>query len=323
MSRIEIRGPHAVAPGETAQFTAIARLSDGSTRDLTAEVSWKSENSSVLAFAGGGLATGRTRGESRIAAMFDAWNLPGWKDVIVVPTSTFRLSGQVSEADIPPGPPVYVADARVEVTAGVGAGLLTNTDQHGFYRLYGVAGETGIRVTKDGYQSQALSVHVVDHQQLPIALAPSTPRADRSSTYTLTITAGGDCRERLPEEARSRQYAAVVTQRGPDLDVRVTGATFGIGGDRFGGTVESGRAAFSLGEYNPHTGATPHLVEKLAAARFLGVDGTVVATGPADHLAGRLEGSLLSFDRDPGGDGQPPIPIAWCRSVTHMFVLSR
>ena len=37
-------GPSSVAPGATAQFTAIADFSDGTSRDVTAEATWRSQS---------------------------------------------------------------------------------------------------------------------------------------------------------------------------------------------------------------------------------------------------------------------------------------
>lgn len=54
MSRLEVAGPSAVPPGETAQFRATAHFSDGTTRDVTGEAAWLSSNSSVLTLSGGG-----------------------------------------------------------------------------------------------------------------------------------------------------------------------------------------------------------------------------------------------------------------------------
>ena len=171
VARIEIVGPPALAPGETAQFNLIAHLTDGSRRDVTNDARWSAADwppGSVLSIAGPGLATGRERGDAWLRAVFSAGTvLSNAKDVIVVPAGTYRLNGVVSEAGVQTRP---VSDALVEVTTGAGAGLFTSTRGDGSYRLYGVSGESNIRVTKDGYQPQTQTVIVTDHQTLDITL---------------------------------------------------------------------------------------------------------------------------------------------------------
>jgi hypothetical protein len=77
-----------------------------------------------------------------------------------------------------------VVGARLEVTTGAGAGLFTTTSADGSYRLYGVAGETNIRVTKQGHQPQTRTLAVADHQTFNIELLPPVPRLDVSGTYS-------------------------------------------------------------------------------------------------------------------------------------------
>jgi len=63
---IEITEPATVAPGTTAQYTAVGKDSQGATRDLTGEVTWRSSDA-VLSMSARGLATGRSVGEVTIA----------------------------------------------------------------------------------------------------------------------------------------------------------------------------------------------------------------------------------------------------------------
>lgn len=112
-TRLEIAGPDAVAPGESAQFAATAYQSDGSTRNVTNEAQWRSGNPSVLSISANGLATGRERGEAPITAAF-AGRTANKSNVFVLPAGTYRLAGAVRDAG------VLVSGARVEVTAGTG-----------------------------------------------------------------------------------------------------------------------------------------------------------------------------------------------------------
>ncbi|MFA5508974.1 MAG: Ig-like domain-containing protein [Vulcanimicrobiota bacterium] len=55
--------------GESQDFTAEALYSDGSTKDLTSQVSWDSENKATATMAGA-TASGLVEGQSRITATF-------------------------------------------------------------------------------------------------------------------------------------------------------------------------------------------------------------------------------------------------------------
>lgn len=316
--RVEILGPPAVAPGETARFSLVAHLTDGSGRDLTNEAIWSSYPGyeQLVSIAGPGLVTGRERGDAYISAAFERHFVV--KEVIVVPAGTYRLAGLVREAGIPTGP---VVGARVEVTTGGGAGLTTYTDLWGKFRLYGVSGETSLRVTKDGYQPVVRTVVLGDHQTFDIEVPLPAPRADVSGIYTLTITAADHCGvglgdRHVPEEARVRTYTAAVGQDGPQLAVRLSGATFHALSSFFGGRVEPGRVVFDFTWYD---GEQPTVIEQLLTSRFLVLDGSVVAAVSANRLAGMFSGSFRIYETAWVWGGM----MASCHSQRHQFVLSR
>src|SRR5262245_24750562 len=62
---ITLDGPRTVAPNGTAQLTLIAQLSDGTTKDVTRDAVWTTNNPSRVTIAAG-LATGRILGEANI-----------------------------------------------------------------------------------------------------------------------------------------------------------------------------------------------------------------------------------------------------------------
>lgn len=313
---VEIVGPREVAPGETVQFSLVARLTDGASRNVTNEANWSPGWGQEVSIAAPGAVTGRARGHTYIEARFDRHYAN--RLVIVVPAGTYRLQGRVAEPD---GPTVGVAGARVEVTTGAGAGLFTFTDWWGGYWLYGVSGETSLRVTREGYQSATPTVVVADHLTFNVELPLIVPRADVSGIYTLTITAADHCRVGpgegdLPEEIRVRTYTAAVRQEGPGLVVTLSGARFVAGDAQIVGRVEPGRLVF---DFNWYDGEGPYVVEQLTDSRLLVLDGIVVAAGPANRHAGTLSGTFRIF----GAGGVWTTPIAGCSSNSHQFVLSR
>lgn len=319
---LEIVGPGSVSPGGTVAFAATARLADGSSKDVTADGFWHSSAASVLSIGAGGHAVAHQNGETRLSVNYA--NLLASRDVVVVPAGTYRLAGIVIEAGTSDA---ALADALVQVIIGSGAGLSTTTGQDGRYRLYGVAGDTEVQVTKEGYLARAVRVVVADHVTQDFDLSLQQPREDFSGAYTLTVTAANSCRDRLPEAIRSRSYTAALTQNGPHVDVRLSGAHFAVTsggrGDHFRGRVDPGGLSFSL---NAHSyqyygyAQYPDIVEKLAdGSGYVAVDGSVVVRGTRARLAGILDGSYQFFKWDPAWGGTV---TAECRGG-HEFVLSR
>ncbi|MGH9200604.1 MAG: carboxypeptidase regulatory-like domain-containing protein [Vicinamibacterales bacterium] len=315
---LSIAGPNTIPPGETAQFTATARQSDSSTRNVTNEVAWRTGNQSVLTISSTGLATGRDRGESSIQASLGGRTAIK-DDVIVVPAGTYRLIGTLRESGF------LVSGARVEVTAGTGQGLAVTAN--GGYRLYGVAGDIEVRVTADGYQEQRKRLQVTSHQTLDFDLILSRPRPDVSGTYTLTVTAAPECRAALPAETGIRTYTAVVGQGGPRLTVTLEGSRFfvdrGRTFNRFGGTVEPSGATFYVTGPDDfyYSSYGLDVVELLTDTTFFAFSGSAATTVSSAGLSGTLTGPIetLQSTTTPGRFER----IASCRSTGHQFVLSR
>lgn len=86
--RLEIAGPPSVPPGGTTQFTAVARLADGSSRDVTEEASWGSSNRMALTVLAGRV-IGVQTGDARVSVSFNGRNAN--REVIVVAQDTFRI----------------------------------------------------------------------------------------------------------------------------------------------------------------------------------------------------------------------------------------
>jgi hypothetical protein len=322
---LELLGPATIPPGETAQFKVVEHLSDGTTLDLTTSAKW-SVSGSALAVEGG-LVTARTAGEGTLTA---ALTLPtrylsATKGIIAVPAGTYRLIGQVTELPVPGGP---VVGARVEVTSGSGRGLLAITGDDGRYRLYGVGAETTVRISKDGYVPQDRDVLVTDHQQLDAALALEQQRPGIEGKYLLTIAAASECRTKLPEEARSRTYAADISQLGNQLTAKLSGGSFVLSragaGSRFTGRLEPSGIVFSLTDmdwyYYGFGGPYGDIVEQLNPMTQLLVQGKVAVPLPP-ATAGTLDGSIIVYSGDDVRSGSRRGTSIWCTSKTHRFSL--
>jgi hypothetical protein len=254
---VRIEGPELVEPGSTAQYRAIAQMSDNTTQDYTASARWSPSGGLVAAISATGLLTANKAGESQIQAQ-----VPGFyatQKVLVLPAGTFRLTGMVSEAGLP------LSEARVTVVSGTGTGLNALTDYSGTYRLYGVAGSVQVEVSRLGYSTVVRQTVVSENTMLDFSDVRQTGGVESyAGTYTLTFKVGPNCWEdrvfggtlykAFPPEMRERRYTATVKQDGVQLWVTLSGATLvsdlGLA-NGFAGRIEPGRVTFSLGrDYN-------------------------------------------------------------------------
>jgi hypothetical protein len=119
-----------------------------------------------------------------------------------------------------------------------------------------------------------------------------------------------------------------VSQDGPHLVARLTGATFTLlkdgRGDHFRGRMEPDGVTFSLTPYTWYYKGygEPYgdLVEQIATSIYLVVDGLAVASVSPTHLSGTLSGSFQVFGSDPRWG---PRVTAKCRAEDHRFTFSR
>jgi hypothetical protein len=325
VARLEIGGPDSVPPGEQVQLSATAVLTDGTTRVVTSQVEWGSINDTLSVTSAGLVTAGPERGEGHITAKYSqppyihagaAW---ATREQFVLPAGTFRLYGSVQEEG------VYLDGVRVEITSGSAAGM--SVIANGFFRFYGVEGETDIRVSKQGYETQVRRATVTNHHTEEFVLALSRPRPVVEGTYSLTITAAAECRANLPVEAHQRMFRAVVVQDGPKLTVTLEGAKFPsdplLGpGNRFSGSVDPEGVTFQLfGYYDDGTGVyPPSLMEALDPPVHLTFLGKASAAATKTGFAGRLDGTVAMLTVLSVYDYQLG---AYCQSADHEFILTR
>jgi hypothetical protein len=313
--RLEIVGPGSIPPDGSEQFRVVGYWSDGSQRNVTNEAAWSSEDRSIVSVLATGLASGLKRGETDIHAAFA--EIFATKRVFVLPPGTFRVSGMVLDAN------VEVTGARVEVAAGSSAGLSTISEA-GNYALYGVAGPTEIRASKEGFSPRVERVDVSNHRSLNIYLALERPPWDPSGTYTLTIAAAPECRSVLPEDARVRNYRVVLKLSTVNAryvavsfeEPRLADSNWSFWTGRIGDTSV-------LFEANEYYGAA--LIEQLSESRFFFLSvGTYASTMRAEvsplpvGLEGTFHGTLAV-----GVSRLFYESTARCASGNHRFTFSR
>jgi hypothetical protein len=297
ISGLQIVGPDRLPPGSSDRMTALALKTNGSQEDVTAQVSWSSDNPGVLAIDGSGRVTAHDPGAATVQAVMREHTTT--QPVIVVPKDTFVLSGVVLHTVVP------LEGAKVEiVSAAVGGGLTATTDSNGVFTLFGLAGHVKLRVGKDEYKPKFPTIDMSADQSIDVDLTPSSDLPDlRAGKYAVTLSIG-TCAESVafPSELRVRTYRATVTQTSDVLDVRLEGASFvtrrGLGDHFQVGLVPDGfyfsinRVDFYRGYYNQQ--ATQFDVfEQVSANQQLGIFGQGTGTGTEDRITARLDGGFV------------------------------
>ena len=320
--RVEVTAPTEIAPGASVQLAATAVKSDGSIENVTNLARWSSSNSGVLSVSATGVATADRRGEAQIMAGFEFTS--GSARVMVLPSGTYRLAGQVSENGF------GVRDVTLTVVAGIGEGLSTRTGASGDYFLYGVSGAIRLRAVGEGYIDAIQDLDVTAHSIHQVEMQAAQPIESLGGTYTLTLTAG--CRSSvgtLPSPARQRTYVAIVSQEQRQLAVSLTGAEFLLyegRGNHFTGTVQAaGGVTFEIGNvsydyfyYSPRCYRCD-LVERFSPTAALVIGGNVAAERAPSEIAGVLFGTFWLSDGTTAPLTRFP---SYCTGV-HDFVMRR
>jgi len=288
--RITISGPATIAPGSTAQLTATVLYTNGSTTNQTDLVQWHSSDTSILTVAAGGVASGIQSGDVTVTATLNP-AIAGTQAIEVVPTGTFRLSGTVS------GFGSTVSGATIQVNGGIGAGLSVLTNFAGAYRVYGVAGNVQVTVSKDAYVPVIQNVNVTGNTTVNFDMAPINPPPVLAGTYTLRFIADPSCATdgagALPSIARDRRYTATIDQSQNRLHVVLSGATLVPGADTMYGTLAGdGSATFYLDDYFYYKTFDVAEVLPDGSGHVWAPTGGIIASRSGNNLAGTLDGDL-------------------------------
>jgi hypothetical protein len=328
-----VDGPGSLPPGDNAKYTATARWSDGSSRDVTNEATWSTSDESVLTVTAGTVAA-RTSGEAEVRAGFGGRS--HGRFVYVVPSGRFLLRVRVSDGVIPASP---IFDAKAEVVSGPAAGLSSSTDWDGTLTLVGVTADVELRVTKDGFDPIRQAMHVDRNgSSIEVRLFPSTSRPQLSGAYQLTINSGtclGD--GTLPEEVKVRTYTAAIWEPGGKPNVRLSGAIFadrecancpfGGNGSSFTGLTQVLDTRFTLTKYAPalywNDGVHPSVAERLADGTFLSISGQAIVRPTPEGFVGTLDGSITIYDSLSLSTDREGRVLATCISNSHRFAFVR
>jgi hypothetical protein len=242
------------------------------------------------------------------------------------PLREFLLSGSVADT-------AYrsLTGAKVEVIAGIGAGTVTTTNEHGRFFMPGTfTGTVTMKASKEGYRSEAVTVprHPLPTPTPPdvkldsyFTLQPDGPSVNLEGEYILTLTADSACAN-LPDAARTRSYSVTIAlgSRPSTFIGRVSGA----------GLISSPFSPFfAIGVAGDFARTTLGVLEQLDATSYLAVAGGVGATVGPSGITSPLNAQFVHCPNQPvmspgeywwcGADVQS----ADCSSVNHQLTLIR
>jgi hypothetical protein len=296
VQRVEINGPSSIAPGQTASYSVIEYLSNGTSRALPT-AAWASSNASLIQITSSGVATAQPRtGESTISVKTTK---SAGKEVTVMPPGTFRLVGTVTDAD---QTNVTIPDAQVEV---MGGGPSVTTNAVGTFRLYGVPGDSEIRVTREGYRAIEERLQLSTNTTRNFRMSIDGALRNYGGNYTLVVEARANCGGPRPlaTEWKRRTYDATVLQNGSKLEVQLTEPRFvstpSFRGDRFGGAITPVGANFLI-EWDYYYSGVANITERLPDGSTLYISGSATTSGSPSGLSGVLSGFFDHYS--PGGE---------------------
>ena len=163
--------------GLTAQFTATAAMSNGTTQNVTSQATWTSSNASIATVNAAGVVTGVGPGDVDITATFQS---VAGRLRVTVAVRTFTLSGHVTDGTSGG----ILPNINIAITAGPHTGASARTDAGGDYALSGLeSGAITVTASAVSYFSQDKAVTLLADSRLDFVMA-RVP----GCTYTLSLT---------------------------------------------------------------------------------------------------------------------------------------
>lgn len=162
----------APAVGATAQFTATATLSDGTTQSVTARATWGSSNTSIASVNENGLVTGVGAGDADITALYQT--ISGESHIAVARPAaiTFTISGVLTDATSGG----ILPNIKIQAVDSASATQSTTTDGTGAYSIGGVAsGVVTMTAAATSYQTITRTVSLAANTRVDIVLARVVP----------------------------------------------------------------------------------------------------------------------------------------------------
>jgi hypothetical protein len=308
--KIEVSGPATAAPGQTLRYVATAHYGDGSTRDVTADATWRAMTAPV-SFTSAGVAAASFSGEGNLEVTFQVFKAQ--VHVLVLEPGTFKLSGTIRQrgGGTMPG-------AKLVVLSGVGQGK----QSHGEYRIYGVAGPIRVEVSALGYFTSVHDIDVTGHVVHDFELVHLETPVDVGGNWTLTLgPPPSGCTDGLPAVAETRSYNVAVNQQGTRLGLQLRGPTLQVADDgQTAGIISGQRVTLFFDNPADDFGRelSINLFDKLSATETFSFTGQLIFQGNESPIATTMDGTVRYWSRPVT---QPP---SWeCKTTSYPITLQR
>jgi carboxypeptidase family protein/Big-like domain-containing protein len=185
VTAVAVTGAGQGTPGQTAQLTATATLSDGSTQNVTPQATWESSNTGVATVSPAGLVTFVAAGVADIRATYRS--VTGSARITVSPAQRPRhgLSGVLTDQINGRG----VDQARVEVVNGLNAGRFVTTPADGTYAFADLFEDSfTVRFTSPFYETAERAVTLTADTRLDVAMRPNTDVSPFYGTFNVNLS---------------------------------------------------------------------------------------------------------------------------------------
>jgi len=169
----------------TMQLTATARMSDGSTRDVTPLTTWQSSNAAIATISSSGVLTIVANGEVEVRATYLASS--GTLRLVLArppdPRVHFVLTGSVREVN--PTPKI-LGSVQITITTGPDAGASATSDASGRFRFASIsATRVSLEASRDGYLPWRMTNLTIDgDKQIEVVMYPTPPTNSAGETAT-------------------------------------------------------------------------------------------------------------------------------------------
>jgi hypothetical protein len=204
----------AAAPtvGDTAQLSATAAFSDGTSQAVTSQATWETSNATVATVPSSGFATFLAVGEADLNETFRGMSATTRVTVAAKTLPRFQLNGTINES----GTTHPIAGATVTVVDGPDAGRSAVTDAGGAYTLANLTtGSFNLRATRTDYETQTIAVSLTADARVDFALKLANV-SGFFGTYATTLSI-------------AQQSCEFPFQVGPTGTINLNGRTDGSG----------------------------------------------------------------------------------------------
>ena len=163
--------------GLTAQFTATATLSNGSSQNVTSQATWQSSNTAIATVTNAGVVTGVGPGDVDITATYQS---VAGRSRVTIAVKTFTVSGNVTDGTSGG----ILPNINIAVTSGPHTGVATKTDASGAYTLSGLeAGSIVVTASAASYDTQDKALTLSADSRLDFVMVRA-----RDCGFTLSVT---------------------------------------------------------------------------------------------------------------------------------------